>query len=78
MSLWPLNFDHALEVKILSIIPRSERLRDTKSTGDTLKETANINRSLFALGKVRVLRWFRSSHDPETQHVNVWATVSIL
>lgn len=34
-------------------LTHSERLRDTKSTGDMLKETSNINRSLFALGKVR-------------------------
>ncbi len=30
----------------------SERLRDSKSAGETLKETTNINRSLFMLGKV--------------------------
>jgi Kinesin motor domain len=30
----------------------SERLKDTKSTGGMLRETTNINRSLFALGKV--------------------------
>lgn len=29
----------------------SERLRDTKSSGEMLKETSNINRSLFTLGK---------------------------
>lgn len=34
----------------------SERLKDTKSTGDSaLKETSSINRSLFTLGKVRLL-----------------------
>lgn len=30
----------------------SERLKDSKSCGDTLKETSSINRSLFTLGKV--------------------------
>ena len=30
----------------------SERLKETKSTGVTLKESGNINRSLFVLGKV--------------------------
>lgn len=30
----------------------SERLRDSKSAGETLKETTSINRSLFMLGKV--------------------------
>ena len=30
----------------------SERVKDTKSSGDMLKETNNINRSLFTLGKV--------------------------
>ncbi|PRW61495.1 kinesin motor catalytic domain [Chlorella sorokiniana] len=30
----------------------SERLRDSKSAGETFKETTNINRSLFMLGKV--------------------------
>ena len=30
----------------------SERVRDSKSSGETLKETTNINRSLFMLGKV--------------------------
>ncbi len=30
----------------------SERLKETKSVGDMRKETANINRSLFTLGKV--------------------------
>ena len=30
----------------------SERLRDSKSSGETMRETTNINRSLFMLGKV--------------------------
>lgn len=30
----------------------SERLKDSKSCGETLKETSSINRSLFTLGKV--------------------------
>ena len=30
----------------------SERVKETKSENETLKETANINRSLFTLGKV--------------------------
>lgn len=30
----------------------SERLKDSRSTGDVLKETTNINKSLFNLGKV--------------------------
>ena len=30
----------------------SERLKETKSAGEMLKETANINKSLFTLGKV--------------------------
>lgn len=30
----------------------SERLRDSKSSGETMRETSNINRSLFMLGKV--------------------------
>eukprot|EP00249_Psilotum_nudum_P005033 c18522_g1_i1 orf=330-641(+) len=30
----------------------SERLKKTRSSGDMLKETGNINRSLFTLGKV--------------------------
>ncbi|GFH32890.1 kinesin motor domain-containing protein, partial [Haematococcus lacustris] len=29
----------------------SERLKDSKSEGVMLRETANINKSLFALGK---------------------------
>ena len=33
----------------------SERLKDSKSEGAMLKETANINKSLFVLGKVRGL-----------------------
>ena len=35
----------------------SERLKDSKSEGAMLKETANINKSLFVLGKVGGLRW---------------------
>lgn len=31
----------------------SERLKDSKSEGSMLKETTNINKSLFVLGKVR-------------------------
>ena len=31
----------------------SERVKDTLTSGDTLKEASNINRSLFALGKAR-------------------------
>jgi len=31
----------------------SERLKDTKSEGITLKETGQINKSLFTLGKVK-------------------------
>ena len=30
----------------------SERLKETKSAGEMLKEKANINKSLFTLGKV--------------------------
>lgn len=30
----------------------SERLKETKSKGEMLKETGNINKSLFTLGKV--------------------------
>lgn len=30
----------------------SERLKESKSQGDMIKETANINKSLFTLGKV--------------------------
>ena len=33
----------------------SERLKDSKSEGAMLKETTNINKSLFVLGKVRSL-----------------------
>jgi hypothetical protein len=29
----------------------SERLKDSKSSGDALKETGNINKSLFTLGR---------------------------
>jgi hypothetical protein len=32
----------------------SERLKESKSTGEMARETGAINRSLFALGKVRV------------------------
>ena len=32
----------------------SERLKDSKSEGVMLKETANINKSLFVLGKVSI------------------------
>lgn len=32
----------------------SERLKDSKSEGSMLKETTNINKSLFVLGKVRL------------------------
>lgn len=31
----------------------SERLKDSQSQGGMVKETSNINRSLFTLGKVR-------------------------
>ena len=31
----------------------SERVKDTKASGEMLKETSSINRSLFTLGKVR-------------------------
>jgi hypothetical protein len=30
----------------------SERLRDSRSAGEAMKESATINRSLFMLGKV--------------------------
>lgn len=30
----------------------SERLKESKAKGDMIKETGNINRSLFTLGKV--------------------------
>ena len=30
----------------------SERVKDTKASGEMLKETSSINRSLFTLGKV--------------------------
>jgi hypothetical protein len=30
----------------------SERLKESKSQGDMVKETGNINKSLFTLGKV--------------------------
>ena len=30
----------------------SERLKESKSHGDMIKETGNINKSLFTLGKV--------------------------
>jgi hypothetical protein len=30
----------------------SERLKESKSQGDMIKETGNINKSLFTLGKV--------------------------
>mgnify|MGYP002775912778 CR=1 FL=1 len=32
----------------------SERLKKSRSSGDMLKETGNINRSLFTLGKVTI------------------------
>ena len=40
----------------------SERLKKSRSSGDMLKETGNINRSLFTLGKVTItsyemVRW---------------------
>jgi len=41
----------------------SENLKHTKSSGDTLKETGSINKSLFTLGKVisalGMLCWYR-------------------
>ena len=45
----------------------SERLKDSKSEGAMLKETANINKSLFVLGKVGGLcrgRTGRHDHLP--------------
>jgi kinesin family protein 12 len=30
----------------------SERLKESKAKGDMIKETGNINKSLFTLGKV--------------------------
>ena len=36
----------------------SERLKETKSQGDMVKETQNINKSLFTLGKVEFYCFF--------------------
>ncbi len=38
----------------------SERLKESKSTGDMARETGAINRSLFALGKVRFAKFSRA------------------
>lgn len=47
------DFGHMRHGKISFVdLAGSERLRDTKSTGEMLKESTNINRSLFTLGKV--------------------------
>jgi Kinesin motor domain len=47
------DFGHMRHGKISFVdLAGSERLRDTKSSGEMLKETSNINRSLFTLGKV--------------------------
>ena len=43
----------------------SERLKDTKSAGEMLKETANINKSLFTLGKVCLAKGIPSD-SPQT------------
>ena len=38
----------------------SERIRDSRNTGDSqLRETSNINRSLFTLGKARAPSFLR-------------------
>jgi hypothetical protein len=46
----------------------SERLKDTKSEGITLKETGQINKSLFTLGKVK------SAPGPESGIINHFLT----
>ena len=48
----------------------SERLSQTKSEGVSLKETGNINRSLFTLGKViSALAFSTSGSKKNTSHV---------
>jgi hypothetical protein len=43
----------------------SERLRESKSQGEMVRETGNINRSLFILGKViKVLSDRKGQHVP--------------
>ena len=47
------DFGHTRYGKVSFVdLAGSERLRDTHSTGEMLKETSQINRSLFTLGKV--------------------------
>ena len=43
----------------------SERLKDTKSAGEMLKETANINKSLFTLGKVSLAKGTPLQQPPD-------------
>jgi Kinesin motor domain len=53
VSVQDPDFGHMRHGKISFVdLAGSERLRDTKSSGEMLKETSNINRSLFTLGKV--------------------------
>lgn len=47
----PASLPSPLQVSFVDLAG-SERLRDSKSVGETLRETTNINRSLFMLGKV--------------------------
>lgn len=55
MDLQDPDFGHTRYGKVSFVdLAGSERLRDTHSTGDMLKETSQINRSLFTLGKVRL------------------------
>lgn len=52
----PCRLQHRPPAALLQVsfvdLAGSERLRDSKSAGETLKETTHINRSLFMLGKV--------------------------
>ncbi len=45
----------------------SERLKESKSQGDMIKETGNINRSLFVLGKV--ISMLTSDKKNQKQHI---------
>ena len=44
----------------------SERLKESKSQGGMIKETGNINKSLFTLGKV-----IKSLSDKKNKNVNL-------
>jgi len=55
----------------------SERLKESKSQGEMVKETGNINKSLFTLGKVKVFnrtRFRLYRHFPQKSRSHTFRT----